>query len=90
MQIKLTLCTNDLLEDICEHLGSSIVDECIHHKSHKPIDEEDDIDLDVFDIVLFDNDLILVYKEDSLVIIREDNNSSLAIAGFRFHEVIII
>lgn len=84
MQIKLTLCSNDLLDDICEHLGSSIVDECIHHK---PV--ADDVE-PVFDIILFDNDLILVYKEDSLVIIREDNNSSLAIAGFRFHEVIII
>lgn len=85
--IKLTGCTNDLIDDITEQIGSLSILEC--ELDAKLSDEAGE---ERFNIYIDDRRCAVIYNNNDLVLVRFDIDGigrSEHIESFRFHEVII-
>lgn len=85
MKIILKGCTQDVLAEISEKLGSQVVSECDF------IGAYDDTDEDIFRIELDSKMCRVIVQPEWVNIIRDDVTPwrYLTIADFRFEEVII-
>ena len=85
MKILLKGCTQDVIKDISEQLGSQVVSDCDF------IGRYDDTDEDIFQIELDATKCLLHVFPEWLYLIRTDTPifRDMTIADFRFEEVII-
>lgn len=84
MQIILKGCTHDVIDDICERLGSQVILNC----EQRGIYENDD---PIFDIELNSSLCLLQVYQHWINLMRTDSDllSFMTIADFRFEEVMI-